>query len=69
METDFKFFEEKKLLAYEEHEYTLSENTRLQAWVCPEQSFYDVAKTKYDWISRNHLSRESHVESRFVAQI
>ena len=48
MEIEFKFFEQKKLLAYEEHEYTLSENTRLQAWVCPEQSFYDVAKTKYD---------------------
>ena len=27
--------------------YTLYENARLQAWGCPEQGFYDVAKDKY----------------------
>ena len=57
-------------MAYELHKYSLSENTRLQAWVCPEQGFYDVTKTKYGSISENHVSRELHVvESGFAAQI
>ena len=47
METDFKFSEQKKLLAYQGPEYTLSENTWLQACVHPEQGFYDVTKNKY----------------------
>ena len=34
-------------LAYERHEYTLSENTWPQVYGCPEQDFYDVKKTKY----------------------
>ena len=57
-------------MAYEGHEYTLSENTWLQACMHPEQGFYDVKKTKYGRINHNHVSQEPHVvESGFVAQI
>ena len=40
------------------------EDARLQAWGCAEQSFYDVTKTQYDWISHNRVSREQHVEKK-----
>ena len=47
MKIDLKFSEQKKLLAYNGHKDTLSENTRLQARVCPKQGFYDITDTKY----------------------
>ena len=50
--------------------YTLWENARLQAWGCPKQGFHDVIKTKYGWISHNHVSCESHaIESGFITKI
>ena len=70
MKIDLKFSEQKKLLAYNGHKYTLSEKTRLQARVCPKQGFYDITDTKYGWICQNHVSREPHVAGNgFVAQI
>ena len=71
MEIYFKFSEQKKLLAFERHEYTLWEYTWLQAWGCTEQGFNDViTMTQYCWIIHNRVSRELQlVESGSIVQI
>ena len=56
-----QIFRKGKHLVYESHEYPFWENTRLQAWECPEQGLYDIAKVKYGLISHNYVSREPHV--------
>ena len=48
MEIYFKFSKQKKLLAYERHEYTVWKNAWLQPWGCLEQSFSDVTRLNVD---------------------
>ena len=71
VEIYFKFSENRRLLACERHEYTLWENVQLQAWVCAEQSIYDITRTPLlcGWISHSRTSRKPQVlESGFIAQ-